>query len=295
MGARPHTALAIVTVPPGLDRQTEELLRQVMSGAVAVLNEAACALVGGHSGEGQELALGFALTGLLPHATQKTASPDSSDSFDSSDPSDSQHAQAVSSTVLRKGGLEPGQALILTKPLGTGTLLVAHAKAQARGRWVDAALASMQQSSAEAGRILIQHGATACTDVTGFGLVGHLLEMTRASGVDAELALADLPVLDGALESLRAGHLSSLHASNRSPLAHLADALDGPPDRIELLFDPQTAGGLLAGIPAEQAPACVAALHAAGYARATVIGRVVAGGAGAFPLRGSIHASTSEL
>ena len=257
MGAQPLSALATCTVPPGLNRQTEELLRQMMAGALSVLNPAQCALVGGHSGEGQELALGFALQGTLTR----------------------------SAAALRKGGLQAGQVLIWTKPLGTGTLRVAQAQGQAVGRWVDAALTSMVQSSAQAAQVLREHGATACTDVTGFGLAGHLLEMTRASGVDAELQLEALPVLDGALACLRAGHLSSLHAGNRAPLAPLVAALDGPRDRIELLFDPQTAGGLLAGVPAEQASDCVAALRAAGYQQAALIGQVVDPGASEWPLR----------
>ncbi len=249
MGAEAQSATAIATVPPGLEDKVEDTLFQMMSGAVSVLNEAGCALVGGHTGEGRELALGFAVNGLIDEAL---------------------------SGVMAKGGLRPGDALILTKPIGTGTLFAAHARLQARGRWIDAALASMQVSSRAAAACLSAHGARACTDLTGFGLLGHLLEMTRAAGVDAELELDALPLLDGAAETAAAGILSSLHPANtrlRRALRNQKEALDHP--NYPLLFDPQTAGGLLAGVPESAADACIAALHEAGYGQAARIGRVL--------------------
>jgi selenide,water dikinase len=173
MGAEPQSATAVVTVPPGLESKVEDLLFQMMRGAVEVLNAAGCALVGGHTGEGRELALGFAVNGLVDDTM---------------------------GTVLRKGGMRPGDMLLLTKPLGTGTLMAAHARHAARGRWVHAALDAMVQSSQRGAQVLLAHGATACTDVTGFGLLGHLVEMTQPSGVDAELVLAALPLLAGAEE-----------------------------------------------------------------------------------------------
>jgi len=219
----------------------------MMTGAIEVLNEAGCALVGGHTGEGAELALGFAVNGLIDEAA-----------------------------VLKKGGLHPGEVLILTKPIGTGTLFAAHARLQARGRWIDAALDSMVQSNRLGARCLIEHGATACTDLTGFGLLGHLVEMTRASGVDAEIDLGALPVLEGAEETVAAGILSSLQPANvrlRRALRNQEAMVKHP--RYALVFDPQTAGGLLAGVPAGQAEACVAALRALGYPSAAAIGRVL--------------------
>lgn len=249
MGAEAQSATAIATVPPGLEDKVEDTLFQMMSGAVSVLNEAGCALVGGHTGEGRELALGFAVNGLIDETL---------------------------SGVMAKGGLRPGDVLILTKPIGTGTLFAAHARLQARGRWIDAALVSMQVSSRAAAACLSAHGARACTDLTGFGLLGHLLEMTRAAGVDAELELDALPLLDGAAETVAAGILSSLHPANtrlRRALRNQKEALDHP--NYPLLFDPQTAGGLLAGVPEAAADACLAALHEAGYRQAARIGRVV--------------------
>lgn len=259
MGAEAQSATAIATVPPGLESKVEDTLFQMMSGAVSVLNEAGCALVGGHTGEGRELALGFAVNGLI---------------------------DAEISGVLIKAGLRPGDALILTKPLGTGTLFAAHAQLKARGRWIDAALESMQVSNRAAVPCLIAHGARACTDMTGFGLLGHLLEMTRPAGVDAELDLAALPLLDGALETVAAGVLSSLQPANtrlRRALRNQEAALTHPV--YPLLFDPQTAGGLLAGVPEAQVAACLAQLHALGYPHAKRIGRVLPQGDATEPIQ----------
>lgn len=249
MGAEAQSAAAIATVPPGLESKVEDTLFQMMSGAVSVLNEAGCALVGGHTGEGRELALGFAVNGLVDDSLAGT---------------------------MTKGGLRPGDVLILTKPIGTGTLFAAHMRLAAKGRWIDAALDSMQVSSRAAAACLAAHGARACTDLTGFGLVGHLVEMTRPSGVDAELELAALPLLEGARETVAAGIVSSLQPANvrlRRALANPEAARAHPV--YPLLFDPQTAGGLLAGVPAERADACLAELHRLGYAQAAVIGRVL--------------------
>ncbi len=249
MGAEAQSATAIVTVPAGLESKVEDVLLQMMSGAIEVLNDANCALVGGHTGEGRELALGFAINGLVDED---------------------------GASVMRKSGMRPGDALILTKPIGTGTLFAAHARLEARGRWIDAALVSMCQSNRLAAQCLREHGATACTDLTGFGLLGHLVEMTRPSGVDAELKLSALPVLDGAEETSAAGILSSLQPANvrlRRALRNQQEAVSHP--RYRLIFDPQTAGGLLASIPADRVEACLGALHASGYKHAAVVGRVL--------------------
>lgn len=249
MGAQPQTALALATIPPGLDAQVGQELRQMLTGAIEVLDAAGCALVGGHTSEGRELALGFAVNGLVDADLQG---------------------------ILRKGGMRPGDRLILTKPLGTGTLMAAHAQLAARGRWVQDALSSMAQSSGDAARILREHQATACTDVTGFGLAGHLVEMARPSGVDVRIDMAALPVLDGALEVAGRGFVSSLQADNLRARHAVRNAQAFAQHGVyPLLFDPQTAGGLLASVPADQATACVAALRSAGYAAAALVGEVL--------------------
>ncbi|HSP56702.1 MAG TPA: selenide, water dikinase SelD, partial [Halomonas sp.] len=253
MGAEAQTATAVATVPQGLEAKVEDTVYQMMSGALEVLNEAGCSLVGGHTGEGQELALGFAVNGLI----------------------DVGGNSALSDSILTKGGLRPGQALILTKPIGTGTLFAAHARLAAKGRWIDAALKHMCQSNRQGAACLREYGATACTDLTGFGLLGHLVEMTRPSGVDAELDLSALPLLEGAEQTVAAGILSSLQPANvrlRRAIHDQAAWVDHP--RYPLLFDPQTAGGLLASVPAERAADCLSALHALGYGQAAIIGHV---------------------
>lgn len=252
MGAEAQTATAIATVPAGLERKIEDTVFQMMSGAMDLLNDANCALVGGHTGEGAELALGFAVNGLIDEDAD---------------------------SILRKGGMNPGDVLLLTKPLGTGTLFAAYPTLDAKGRWIDNALDSMRQSNRAAADCLHAHGATACTDVTGFGLLGHLVEMTRPSGVDAEIDLSALPILDGAEETVAAGVLSSLQPANvrlRRALRNQAEMVNHP--RYPLVFDPQTAGGLLASVPADRVEVCLAELRELGYAHAAVIGRVAAQG-----------------
>ena len=184
-----------------------------------------------------------------------------------------------------KGGMKAGDLLLLTKPIGTGTLFAAHALLKTRGRWIDAALDSMVQSNRLGAVCLQKHGATACTDLTGFGLLGHLVEMTRPSNVDAEIDLNALPLLDGAQATSAAGILSSLQPANvrlRRALRNQEAAVAHP--NYPLIFDPQTAGGLLASVPAAKAQACVAALKALGYAHTAVIGRVLAQGDAVEPI-----------
>jgi len=246
MGGEPQSALAIATVPYGLEAKVEADLSAMMAGANEVLREAGCALVGGHTSEGAELALGFAVNGLVSRAA-----------------------------ALRKGGLAPGDALILTKPIGTGTLLAADMRGKAKARWVMAAIAHMVRSNGRAADILRRHGAHAATDVTGFGLIGHLVEMVRASDVDVTLAVERVPLLDGARATVALGIFSSLQPQNvrlRRAIRELDVVARHP--LYPLLFDPQTAGGLLAAVPLAEAERCVAALRTAGYADAAVIGFV---------------------
>jgi selenide,water dikinase len=258
MGGEAQTATAIATVPPGLEAKVEDVLFQMMTGAVEVLNEAGCALVGGHTGEGSELALGFAINGLIDENLEQ---------------------------ILTKGGMKAGDVLILTKPIGTGTLFAAHARLAARGRWIDAALKSMVQSNRIGAICLRKYGATACTDLTGFGLLGHLVEMTKPSGVDAELSLSALPLLDGALECVNAGIVSSLQPANvrlRRALRNQEAFVKN--ERYPLIFDPQTAGGLLASVPADKVQACIAELKELGYPHTVVIGRILEQGEAIEPI-----------
>lgn len=246
MGAESQSAMAIATIPYGIESQVEDQLFQTMSGALNVLNASNTALVGGHSSEGAELSFGLSVTGL-----------------------------ADREQVMRKSGMQTGDVLILTKALGTGTLFAADMRLKAKGRWIDAALQSMLLSNQAAGFCMHDHGATACTDVTGFGLLGHLVEMTRSSGKSVKLNLNRLPLMDGALEMIETGIFSSLQEQN----VRLRRAIKDPGEltghkHFPLLFDPQTSGGLLAAIPAENAEACLTELKALGYPASVVIGEV---------------------
>src|SRR6266849_7793616 len=254
MGGMPESALAIATLPPARPPIVEHDLFHMLKGGTEVLEAAGAVLVGGHSAEGAELALGFAVTGR-PRPGRLT----------------------------RKGGLKPGDRLLLTKPLGTGVILAAEMRGRAAARSVEAAIAAMLQPAAAASACLASYGATACTDVTGFGLLGHLMEMLTASSapeltVGARLDPEAIPALDGALALLAGGLTSSLHGANFAALAALVPGAAEPdPALVALLVDPQTAGGVLAGVPAESAALCLDELRRLGY-RAAAIGVVVAGG-----------------
>lgn len=246
MGATSHSALAIIGVPHAAPPIMQDQMLQVMTGCTEVLNAHDTALIGGHSAESTELSFGLSVTAF--------AAPD---------------------TLLHKTGLAAGDRLILCKALGTGTLFAADMRHQARQRWIAPALEQMQQSNHAAARVFRQHGARTCTDVTGFGLLGHLREMGGPQGAEITLWPERLPALDGALECLERGWYSSLHGENArhaEVLSHVEDL--GRSARLQLLFDPQTAGGLLAAIRPEQESACLAALKAAGYHAASCIGEV---------------------
>jgi selenide,water dikinase len=246
MGATSHSALAIVSLPHAAPDIMQDQMQQVMSGCTEVLNAHQTALIGGHTGEAGELSFGLSVNAF--------AAPDK---------------------LLRKTGLRTGDRLILCKALGTGTLFAADMRYQARQRWIAPALAQMQQSNLQAAQVFLQHGAHACTDVTGFGLLGHLREMCGTNGTELTLWLETLPVLEGALHCLEKGLYSSLHGDNARHAEVLGNAQTmADSTRVQLLYDPQTSGGLLAAVSPEQEQTCIAALHAAGYPAAVCIGAV---------------------
>jgi selenide,water dikinase len=246
MGATPHSVLAMVQLPYATPALQVETLYHLLSGIYKGLLPTGTPLVGGHTIEGPQLTLGFACNGV--------AEPD---------------------RLLRKGGMAAGEVLILTQALGTGTLFAADMQKKAKGRWIEAAIAAMIRPNHAAADIFRQHQATACTDVTGFGLVGHLLEMVNASAVNATVNLESLPILEGARDTLAQGIVSSLHAQNLQAAQAIANAeAYAHHPTYPLLFDPQTAGGLLAAVPAAQAQSCLESLRQQGYTEATIIGEV---------------------
>lgn len=232
MGGKPTHALAICTLPHAPRHAVAEDLFQLLSGARSRLDAEGVTLAGGHTSEGPEMAAGFFVSGTVPR-----------------------------DRLTRKAGLNPGDALILTKPLGTGILFAAQMRNLARAPDIAAAIASMLASNAKAAAILIDHGATAMTDVTGFGLGGHLAEMLTASNAAAAISFARLPLYPGVRALAHSGIASTLLPENRASPIPLEWTQASEPNTA-ILFDPQTAGGLLAGLPAANATACIAALRA---------------------------------
>lgn len=248
MGATPQTALAIVTLPLAGAAKMRDDLTQLMTGAAIVFAAEHTAIVGGHTNEGAEMSLGFAVNGYID--------PDN---------------------VNRKGDAQAGDVLIATKALGTGILFAGDMRGKAKRRWVEAGLDSMLQSNARAANVLREHGAQALTDVTGFGLFGHLAELLQAAECSCRIELDALTLLDGVADLAGAGIRSSLDSPNRGVEALIHPAHPhGDDPRYIAGFDPQTAGGLLASVPADQAEACVRSLRNAGYSAAARIGAVVA-------------------
>jgi selenide,water dikinase len=254
MGARPLAAMAIVTLPLGDARQQEQLLWELLSGGVHELQQMDATLVGGHTIEGPQLAIGYSMLAELSRTEACT-----------------------------KARLRPGLRLILTKPLGTGILLAAQMRARCRADWLPPLLETMLCSNREAAEIALRHDITAMTDVTGFGLAGHLLEMLHASDVAARVNLDAVPLLPGVAELVEAGIESTLAPSNRETTAEFSTAAEistiaaqGESAQFSALFDPQTAGGLLIGVDPAHEVQLLDQLHAAGYPQAVCIGEVEA-------------------
>ena len=247
-GAEAHSALAIVNVPFAELPIQQRDLEQVMQGAVEELQRAGCALIGGHTSEAPELSAGFVINALV---------------------------RADTSVHVATG--RPGDVLILTKPLGIGTVLAAEHQLLAPPAAIDAVSALLLQSNLPAMRILRAADVHAMTDVTGFGLLGHLSNMLRASGCEARLQLASIPFLPAALTLAEQGVRSSLSPANQVFLGAVKAAGSLAAEHQALLCDPQTGGGLLAAVPAAAAENCVKELQANGVA-AVAIGELAEAG-----------------
>jgi selenide, water dikinase len=244
MGGRVLFALSVAAMPEDLPVET---FREILDGAASVVKSAGGVLAGGHTIKDPEPKYGLAVVGV--------AHPD---------------------RLLRKGGAQPGDLLILTKRLGTGLLVSGHRQRKASDADLDAAVRQMKTLNRTAADILVKHGVRGATDVTGFGLLGHGLEMARASGTAFVFQASKLPALDGSLEMARAGVETGGAAHNRRFVANgLTHGLDVPPELVTLAHDPQTSGGLLAAIPRSVVKAVHADLEAAGVEH-WAVGRVEA-------------------
>jgi selenide,water dikinase len=245
MGATPLTALALVCFP---EKGDLEILERILAGGLSKMMEAGCTIIGGHSIRDDELKFGYSVTGKV--------NPD---------------------RVLKNGGAKSGDRLLLTKPLGTGVISTAIKKGVAKQAWIDAAVVSMttlNKASAEA-ITTSPFSIHALTDITGFGLIGHLREMLLASeNVSTELHASQIPFLDGALECVHAGYIPGGLNANRDFAECMVDYRDKISDEIKtLLFDPQTSGGLLIAVAPDRATELVQALNTAGVS-ANEIGEV---------------------
>lgn len=247
MGAVPHSVLAIANIPYGVNSKVEETFYQLLSGSIKVLRETNTSLIGGHTAESYELGFGLSCNGF-----------------------------ANTDKLLRKGGMKVGDAVILTKALGTGTLFAADMRHQAKSRWIDTAIISMLIPNGRAAECLLQSNVNACTDVTGFGLLGHLLEMVNASGVGVDLELEKIPILPGARETIAQGILSTLHPENVKASYYIVnkDSIF-PYPYYPIIFDPQTSGGLLASVPSKHANDCINQLQSIGYKDSCVVAYVI--------------------
>lgn len=247
MGGRPLTALAIAAFPVsgGPDLET---IRAIFRGGSEKLREAGVVVLGGHTVQDQEIKFGYAVTGEID-----------------------------SSRVLRNAGAQPGDEILLTKAIGTGVIATAIKYERAPEEAIRAAVASMttlNRAAAEVLRRMPPGIVRACTDITGFGLIGHASEMATASGCSIELRLADIPVLEGAL-ALASKNLPGGGKTNREYFGgRVTLPVGADSDRATLLYDPQTSGGLLIAISPQHADRLTGDLEAAGV-RASRIGRVL--------------------
>ncbi len=255
MGGRPMTALSIIGFP--VREVPDAVMHEMLRGGIETMREAGAAVVGGHSIKDAEIKAGFAVTGLVDRTR-----------------------------LLTNAGARPGDVLVLTKPLGTGVLSFAVQIGRAPPGAADAIAASMTALNREAADLAVELRAHACTDVTGFGLMGHLAEMARLSGVDVEVTWDDLPLFDGLLRCLSDGVVPGGIERNRESSRAAADPGEGVSEAmLDVCFDPQTSGGLLVALAPEVAETFVSRLRAAGVEAAAAVGRVTAKGAGRVVVR----------
>ena len=234
MGGKPLSALAMVCFP---EKEDPEILERILAGGLSKMVEAGCTVIGGHSVRDEEIKFGYAVTGTV-------------------------HPERV----LANAGAQPGDALIFTKALGTGVISTAIKKGQAKQEWIDAATLSMTTLNKTAAEVITQEkfrGAVhAATDVTGFGLIGHAREMALASGVSLRIEAAKVELLPGAVECARAGFIPGGGKANEEFAAGCVEFATSVPSEVrKLLFDPQTAGGLLLSVSGERADEIVSALR----------------------------------
>lgn len=245
MGGRPIAALNLVGFPS--DQLPLETLERIIAGALSKIHEAGATLAGGHTTEDEEPKFGLSVTGVVH--------PD---------------------RIWRNVGAEAGDRLVLTKPVGSGVLFNANQKGWVSAGAMDECVKVITALNKTAAEIIAGFEVHACTDVTGFGLAGHAMEMARPSKVTFRIELDALPVMPEALEMYQKGMTTGVNLSNRGMVhGQVRFERDLPNWRKEILYDPQTSGGLLVAVPGGQAEDLTKALHDAGVADATIVGDVL--------------------
>jgi selenide, water dikinase len=246
MGGRPLSALAIVCFP---EKGDLDILQQILAGGLSKMMEAGCTVIGGHSVRDPEIKFGYAVTGSI-------------------------HPEKV----WANANAQAGDALLLTKGLGTGVISTAIKRGEARQSWIDAAVQSMTTLNATAAEVAGKFAVHAATDVTGFGLIGHAREMAAGSGVALRINSTKVPLLEGAIDCVRSGFIPGGLKNNREFAECLVGYDQGVAEEVRtMLFDPQTAGGLLLSVARVDSAALLAALQCAGVP-AVEIGEVLPAG-----------------
>ena len=244
MGGKPLACLNLVSFPS--NKLPPEVLHQIVAGALSKITEAGAVLAGGHSVEDDEPKFGLAVTGIV-------------------------HPEKF----WTNRGAQPGDVLILTKPVGSGVLFNANLKKWVSKAAMEACVSILITLNRTAAEVMSGFDIHAATDVTGFGLAGHGFEIAKASGVCLEISIKDLPIMDEALTVYKKGMTTGVNAYNRQMVEeHLWIETDLPPWHEEIVFDPQTNGGLLVTVTESQGESLVNALHAKEVTAARIIGRV---------------------
>ncbi len=245
MGGEPKVCLNLVCFPS--KKLPAEDLNNIIAGALSKINEAGAVLAGGHSVEDDEPKFGLSVIGLV-HPLK----------------------------YWKNGGALAGDVLVLTKPLGSGVLFNANLKKWVSAAAMDACVEALVHLNKGAAEVMKLFDIHAVTDVTGFGLAGHALEMAKASGAALQISLDDLPVMDEAFAMYRKGMSTGVNKHNERLVAdYLRFAAEYPDWRKQIIYDPQTSGGLLAALPGDQAPELIKALQEAATPAAALIGKVI--------------------
>lgn len=250
MGGIPLTALSVIGFP--VHKLAENIMYEILRGGIEKMKEAGVSIIGGHSINDDQIKAGFAVTGIMDK-----------------------------DKIITNAGAQDGDVLILTKPLGTGIIAFAAQIDRADAASINEAKDSMTTLNKKASQLMVEFGAHACTDITGFGLMGHLTEMAASSGVDMEIIWNNLPLLDGVMKYVDDGIIpGSVERNRESSSDHVIAGRNISREMLDVCFDAQTSGGLLISISHESAEKLLKKLHEVGISRAAIVGKVLSKGAG---------------